>query len=148
MIYIGIDPGASGAIAWLGPSGPAVEPLKTCTDQDIVEILRGITTAADGDVVAMIENVHAFPGQGVKSVWNFSGSYHGLLMALVAAGVPFDRVTPQTWQRGMKCMSKGDKNVTKRRAQELFPGLKIIHATADALLIAEWCRRTWRPHYE
>jgi hypothetical protein len=38
-------------------------------------------------------------------------------------------------------LSKGDKNVTKRKAQELFPSLKITHATADALLIAEYLRR-------
>jgi hypothetical protein len=38
-------------------------------------------------------------------------------------------------------MSKGDKNVTKRRAQQLFPQLKVTHAIADALLIAEYGRR-------
>ena len=37
--------------------------------------------------------------------------------------------------------SKGDKNVTKRRAQELFPGARVTHAVADALLLAEYCRR-------
>jgi hypothetical protein len=38
-------------------------------------------------------------------------------------------------------MTKGDKNVSKRKAQELFPQLKITHATADALLLAEFGRR-------
>jgi hypothetical protein len=33
-------------------------------------------------------------------------------------------------------MTKGDKNISKAKAQELFPDKKIIHATADALLIA------------
>jgi hypothetical protein len=41
----------------------------------------------------------------------------------------------------MRCLTKGDKNVSKARAQELFPALKITHATADALLIAEYGRR-------
>ena len=41
----------------------------------------------------------------------------------------------------MSWLSKGDKNVTKSRAQELFPELKITHAIADALLIAEYGRR-------
>jgi hypothetical protein len=39
-------------------------------------------------------------------------------------------------------MSKGDKNVTKAKAQQLFTQLKITHATADALLIAEFARRS------
>ncbi len=38
-------------------------------------------------------------------------------------------------------LTKGDKNVSKRRAQELFPALKVTHAIADALLIAEFARR-------
>jgi hypothetical protein len=32
--------------------------------------------------------------------------------------------------------------VSKRKAQELFPGIKVTHAIADALLIAEYNRRT------
>jgi len=31
--------------------------------------------------------------------------------------------------------------VSKRKAQELFPAIKITHAIADALLIAEYGRR-------
>jgi hypothetical protein len=60
---------------------------------------------------------------------------------LVAAGLPFELVSPAMWQRAMGCLSGGDKNVTKRKAQELFPDLYITHATADALLIAEYGRR-------
>jgi hypothetical protein len=40
-------------------------------------------------------------------------------------------------------MTKGDKNITKRKAQELFPEIKITHAIADSLLIAEYGRRVW-----
>ena len=57
-------------------------------------------------------------------------------MALTAAGISFERIRPQVWQKSLGCMTGGDKNITKRRAQELFPQLKITHATADALLIA------------
>jgi hypothetical protein len=62
-------------------------------------------------------------------------------MALTAAGIPFERVRPQAWQKAMGCMSKGDKNITKRKAQELFPQIKVTHATADALLIATYGTR-------
>jgi hypothetical protein len=41
----------------------------------------------------------------------------------------------------MGCLTKGDKNVSKKRAQELFPSIKCTHATSDALLIAEYGNR-------
>jgi hypothetical protein len=56
---------------------------------------------------------------------------------------PFEEVSPQKWQKAMGCMTKGDKNVSKAKAQQLFPQLKITHAIADALLIAEYARRTY-----
>jgi hypothetical protein len=42
-------------------------------------------------------------------------------------------------------MSAGNKNVTKTRAAQLFPGVKMTHAIADALLIAEYGRRCLNP---
>ena len=39
----------------------------------------------------------------------------------------------------MKCLTKGDKNVTKSAAQRLYPDRKITHADADAILIARYC---------
>ena len=45
------------------------------------------------------------------------------------------------WQKYLGCLTKGDKNVSKAKAQELFPDLKITHAIADSLLIAEYGRR-------
>lgn len=36
---------------------------------------------------------------------------------------------------------QGDKNVTKAAAQRLFPDQKVVHATADAMLLAEYARR-------
>jgi hypothetical protein len=78
---------------------------------------------------------------GVKSAFTFGNGYGHLEMALTAAGIPFERVRPQKWQQAMGCMTKGDKNVSKRRAQELYPQLKVTHATADALLIATYGTR-------
>ena len=143
MIYIGIDPGVSGAIAWIAFEVVAAYPLKGATDTDIVELLCQL----NGDFPkchAILEEVHAMPKQGVSSTFKFGVSYGGLRMALAAAKIPFDYVTPAVWQVAMRCRTKGDKNVTKARAQELFPQLKITHAIADALLIAEYGRRLGR----
>mgnify|MGYP001571670067 FL=1 len=89
---------------------------------------------------AYIEKVHSMPHQGVASTFVF-GMHYGLLRGfLLAVEVPFEAVAPGVWQRTMGCLSKGDKNVTKARAQELYPALgrRITHATSDALLIATY----------
>jgi hypothetical protein len=111
------------------------------TLQDLWEVIVSISLEAGTGgigVKAYIEQVASSPQMGVVSAFSFGRGYGNLEMALTAAGIPFERVRPQEWQKHMKCMSGGDKNVTKRRAQELFPSLKITHATADALLIAQY----------
>jgi hypothetical protein len=95
----------------------------------------------DGNCRAYLEQVHSSPQMGVKSAFTFGNGFGHLEMALTAAGIPFERVRPQVWQKAMGCMTKGDKNVSKRKAQELFPSLKVNHYIADALLIAEYGRR-------
>jgi len=143
MIWIGIDPGNSGGIAALDDFGRpfdlGLQKLSE-TPLDIVEFVERVTSW--GDCFAVIEKVHSSPQMGVTSAFTFGrslGFLHGLLTAF---RIPFDEVSPQRWQKAMDCLSKGDKNVTKNRAQQLFPNEKISHAIADALLIAEYGRRT------
>ena len=137
MRIIGIDPGSSGAIAMLDTSESVQYWKMPDTEMDLWDCLVNQKPIA----AAFIEKVHAMPRQGVSSTFKFGRNYGMLLMALTASGIPFTEVTPQTWQKSLNCMSKGDKNVTKRRAQQLFPQLKVTHAIADALLIAEYGRR-------
>lgn len=143
-VYIGIDPGASGGIAIIYPDGGVVAFKMPATETDLLEELEGISLSNNLMVpcVAALEKVHAMPKQGVTSTFTFGMAYGGLRMALTACRIPFVDVTPQCWQKAMGCLTKGDKNVSKRMAQQLFPNIKITHAIADALLIAEWLRRT------
>jgi hypothetical protein len=140
-ITIGIDPGASGAIAWIDERGKSCVEKMPDTLQDLWELIRDITnsprSAIDGrKYKAYIEQVSSSPQMGVVSAFSFGRGYGNLEMALTAAGIPFERVRPQVWQKAMGCMTKGDKNISKQKAQELFPDKKVTHATADALLIA------------
>lgn len=146
---IGIDPGASGGIAWISDGKPCVEKMPE-TLQDLWELICDIRDGGEPRQrldkavlghVAYIEQVHSSPQMGVKSAFTFGNGFGRLEMALTAAGIPFERVRPQVWQKSLGCMTKGDKNVSKRKAQELFPQLKITHATADAILLAEFGRR-------
>lgn len=143
MITIGIDPGKNGGIAWISDGKPCVEKMPdTLADlwDLIVDIGLNANTGGTG-IHAYIEQVSSSPGMGVVSAFTFGNGFGHLEMALTAAGIPFERVRPQAWQKAMGCMSKGNKNVTKRKAQELYPQLKVTHATADALLIATYGTR-------
>lgn len=135
MIVIGIDPGLSGAIAAIGDGEPRWIKLDS-TERDIADWMKN-----DLWQFAFIEKVHSMPKQGVASSFKFGQSYGFLRGLLVGAEIPFEEVSPQRWQKAMECLTKGDKNVSKSRAQQLFPKVKITHANADALLIAEYGRR-------
>lgn len=141
---IGIDPGANGAIAWIQDGKPCVEKMPD-TLRDLWELIDSICglTSNHGyaPCIAYIEAVHSSPQMGVRSAFSFGQGFGRLEMALAAAGIPFERVTPQKWQKALGCLSGGDKNKTKAKAQELFPTMKCTHATSDALLIAEYGRR-------
>ena len=140
-ITIGVDPGANGGIAWIDYNGKACVEKMPDSLQDLWELICDITSypksSIDGrSYKAYIEQVSSSPQMGVVSAFSFGRGYGNLEMALTAAGIPFERVRPQVWQKALGCMTKGDKNVSKRKAQELFPDRKVTHATADALLIA------------
>lgn len=140
MIWIGIDPGKSGAIAALSVHGV---DLCRCdqTERDISDWLLDVLPMDRRFVFALLEQVSAMPKQGVSSTFKFGQSYGFLRGVLIAHDVPFETVTPVKWQTAMKCRSGGDKNVTKARAQELYPREKVTHAVADALLLATYCRQ-------
>lgn len=152
MIYVGIDPGKNGGIV-------AIKDGRVKLAVKMPDTLAGIwNTISDArgfleDCRVFIEEVHAMPGQGVTSMFNFGYHYGGLVMALTLTDVmsrgssstfTFAQVQPQVWQRVMNCRTKGNKDVTKRLAQKLFPKLTVTHAIADALLIAEYNRRQGR----
>lgn len=146
-VILGIDPGASGGIAWINWSesdgrlyGVKAHKMPE-TPRDLAELLDGYTDTYG--LSAVIERVSSRPGQGVSSTFKFGANFGMLQGVLAALEIPYDLVTPTVWQKAMGCLSGGDKNRTKAAAQRLFPSLKITHATADALLLAEYGRRVW-----
>jgi Holliday junction resolvasome RuvABC endonuclease subunit len=141
MIYVGIDPGSNGGIAALDAPGNVVLTAKIPeTAVGILDVLRSVTQL--GPTRAVLEHVHTMPKQGIVSAFTFGQGFGALRMALAATEIPYDLVVPRKWQALLSIgVTHGDKNITKRRAQELFPSVKVTHAIADALLIAEACRR-------
>ena len=148
FLAIGADPGKSGAIAFIRGSDIWTVSNES-TDRDLLDSLRDAVFAEGSDfhAFALLEKVSGggFAGKRQSGAFEFGRQYGRLEMLFAATNVPFERITPQQWQKQMQCLTKGDKNVSKRRAQELFPHLRITHRTADALLLAELCRRNKSP---
>jgi hypothetical protein len=160
--YLGIDPGASGGLTAIRrPVGPPITQSMPATLADAWEWINNFSGVKFPDgVFAVIEQVQGYMGgpdgqkgggsSNGRAMFTFGQSYGSLLMALTAAGIPFETVTPQRWQRALlippRKKKTGEtraafKNRLKAKAQALFPQLRVTLATADSLLIAEYCRR-------
>ncbi|HSW63970.1 MAG TPA: hypothetical protein VLH56_11785 [Dissulfurispiraceae bacterium] len=139
MKYIGIDPGQSGGMVLLSDSGEVCQTaaFAKMTERDIFDTLHEWSEGA----CACLESVHSMPRQGVASSFKFGTNYGFLRGVLTATGIQWKTATPQQWQKELGCLTKGDKNITKAAAQRRWPNTKWTHATADAALIAEFCRR-------
>jgi len=137
MQYLGVDVGVSGGLALLDDAGAVVWAIKMpVTDADLFALLP-----RDELTVAVLEKVHSSPQMGVTSAFTFGTGYGRCRMALTAARIPFDELTPKTWQRKLGGLSGGDKLLLKTRAQQLYPTVRITLTTADALLLATVARR-------
>lgn len=147
MNFLGIDPGPkSGGLAIVTSRKEvyAITPM-LATEHDLCDFLKEHATTV---TMAWIEKVHAFPKQGVVSAFNFGDNYGMLRGVLSSYDIPFEVVQPLFWQRRLEIPKKG-KEETKTRfknrlrgiAQRMYPGVALLNSTADALLIAEACRR-------
>ena len=147
MIYLGIDPGKSGGMAWLRANmefPPVTMKTDGVTEKDIQDAVARLSSEACRQycgVSAVIEKVSSSPQMGVKSSFTFGDNFGFWRGILTGAGIPYVLVSPQKWQKAMGCLSGGDKNKTKAAAQRLYPNEKITHSVADALLLATYCRR-------
>lgn len=138
-LFCGCDPGNSGSVTFINANGNEVIRFAFgATEADIAAVFRNFAPQVR---MAYLEKVASMPGQGIVSMFTFGQSFGFLRGLLTAFEIPWELVRPLKWQSAMECMSGGDKNVTKQRAQQLWPGLKWTHALADSALIAEFCRR-------
>lgn len=157
-IQVAIDPGKTGAIVWSDRGGRVEAANMPPTPRDIFWHLRKIKTGADSEkraVEVLIEKVGLyFPGPGAEKRMGSNlklrehfGELRGFCIAL---GLPFDDVTPRTWQSKVvpglpKGQSDGAKKARKHKIrskmQELYPGVKVTLKNADALAILTFALR-------
>jgi crossover junction endodeoxyribonuclease RuvC len=165
MIFVGIDPGVTGALAaihgqdvvmladapvvWAGKRRiPAVREM----DELLVSLRGQLTVINGGDICVAIEKQQAMPKQGVVSMFGLGRGY-GIWEGLIAARHwPYTLVSPRDWHKvilcGMPTGGKQSKGSARIVAGRLFPlaetrlGERQSNDRSDALLIAEYARRT------
>jgi crossover junction endodeoxyribonuclease RuvC len=151
MIILGIDPGLSGALAFLDTKTGmiAVEDMPTVTVMRNRKEKREVSAQLVAAIVvkrhveaAFLEKVNAMAGQGVSSVFSFGRSAGIIEGVLAAFDIPTTLVTPQAWQKAMNV--RDGKDGSRERAMQLFPASaelfqrKKDDGRSDASLIAKY----------
>lgn len=158
MIILGIDPGSRGAVTTITDRGTPLEIVGFAnkTEKEFFELFKRIasasypfgweltsTSAKSSDLFALVEKVHSIPGDTPKTAFSFGRSMGLLEMALIANSIPYEYVSPLKWQTEMGSRTGGDKKISQRKAEQLFPDTKITQYAADSALIAEYGRRVY-----
>lgn len=157
MIFLGVDPGLSGALAFWHPETrgldvfdmPVLELGKKRIDG--YELARLVDTKC-GDIRAprlcLLEQVGARPGAGVSGMFNFGRSF-GLVEGVISAQFwPLEFAMPHVWKRVMSCPK--EKDGARARASQLLPehtshwALKKWDGRAEAALLALYAERLHR----
>ncbi len=151
MIIIGIDPGISGAISIIEDK-KILEVYDTPTMIDGKKNKRQINSAqvtniikermkTDKEVIVIVEQVNAMPGQGVTSMFNFGQSF-GVIKGICAAlSLPIYFVRPSKWKKHFNLI-KTNKDASRTKVIEVYPEIssklqrKKDSNRADAILIA------------
>lgn len=160
-LFIGVDPGLSGAIAIYDPALDEVD----VADMPVLQIDRNGKKKNEIDVAALaafvddtskqgtyrlavIEKVGAMPKQGVTSSFTFGVTWGIALGVLGAHFIRVERIQPRTWQSAMGV--KDGKDGARLRAQQLFPKQSRLyarvkdHGRADASLMAVYAYKLWK----
>ena len=161
MLIIGIDPGISGAICFF-EDGQVKEiiDMPVMADgkknkrqingpQTYNEILKRINKFQKKDIIVIIEQVSAMPGQGVTSMFNFGQSFGVLKGICSAMQLSMFFVRPAKWKKYFGLI-KTEKDASRTKVIEIFPYIsselsrKKDSNKADAVLIASFFYNTYK----
>lgn len=155
MIFIGVDPGLTGAIAMVCRDREAMLGL-----EDLPIIRDGKLAWIDGAVLlgrliawrnntdtggfhlagAWVERQQSMPKQSSSSGFTCGSAFGSLMSVLQIHGCPIHLVAPTTWKKALG-LSK-DKNASLDKARLLYPDASLDrkkdHNRAEALLIAHY----------
>ena len=161
MLIIGIDPGISGAICFFedGQINEIID-MPVMADgkknkrqingpQVYNEVFRRINKFPKKDIIVVIEQVSAMPGQGVTSMFNFGQSFGVLKGICSAMQLSMHFVRPAKWKKYFGLI-KTEKDASRTKVIEIFPYIssqlskKKDSNKADAILIASFFYNTYK----
>lgn len=121
MMTLGIDPGATGAVAALDGDGGLlfVEDMPYLDGHVLAPQLAEVVLAGNGQRIAWVERAQSMPGMGVAGAFRYGAGYGCILGVLGALAVPTMTVRPNDWKRAAGLSA--DKGTSRRRAMELWP---------------------------
>jgi hypothetical protein len=145
---VAVDPGLSGAILKLG-RGVFTLYRDFKSPAQIALAVQALTTGDIMPDLVAVEAVHAFPGQGVVSVWSFAEAtaYAKAALCLCAPSARPLEPQPQAWQKWAREffeVSRSEEFDSRTLATNLFPSYASMfkrvkdHNSADACLIGAW----------
>jgi crossover junction endodeoxyribonuclease RuvC len=147
-IVIGIDPGVSGAVAFVSTDGIVVDDMPAIEVRGKRHVcphgLRRLLVGVDPDSVAsvVLEHVQGVQGTGATSAFSFGRSF-GLVEGVVAGlSLPLVLVRPQAWTKALGVSR--DKGAHRQAAANLWPRQASLFARvkddgrADAALLCHW----------
>ena len=145
-MIVGIDPGISGALAWLSDEGFLLSVMDMPTLQvngkaKVNPHILASDLSFRKPKIVVIEDVGAMPGQGVTSTWTFAYSAGILAGVCAGLGIPTVFYRPANWKR--QAGVPADKGAARQMAQRLWPGSRAFdrvkdHGRAEAALLARW----------
>ena len=145
MIILAIDPGITGALAFLEISHPmrvAVFDMPVLDGDVNPHALRDIIQHWKPDH-AVIERAASRPKQGVAGVWRYSAAYTTACVVVRLMNVPLKIITPTSWKKAMNLQGgKDGKEQARALAIDLFPlcaqhfSRVKDHGRAEAALLA------------
>jgi len=145
-VVIGCDPGVNGGFVVLAFDGDVLEVTKTPPTISLFKTMVERMEATYDIRMLVKEKIHSRPTNGAKANFTIGFNVGVLDTSLMFSGIPFVDITPQTWMKSYmlkkeKSESSTDwKNRLKDKASRIFSKQKITLWSADAFLIAEYCR--------
>lgn len=153
--YLGCDPGKNGFICLYDASYNGYRHYRLFDGRRLNPVMLAELEQLSKtyDIMAVVEQVHSMPHQGVASTFSFGTNYGMILGALEALGIPYSTVTPGRWQQFIcEAVDKADntKQMHYNAARRLFPNMDFRRSErcriyddnkVDATLICEYGKR-------
>ena len=157
MKVIGIDPGLSGAIAILEDGkvqnifdmpvmAEGKKNKRQLNSAQLVNIIKE-NTKINEEILVVVEQVNAMPGQGVTSMFNFGQTFGAIKGVCAALKLPIFFVRPSKWKKHFELINSS-KDASRTKVLEMFPILsnqlskKKDVNKSDAILIAKFFHET------